>query len=120
MTQHLAHIQKLDEDGVLVRVTRPDKEEVIFYNNPEYMLPAPLSEDFRSLWHRVSVDGLTETDIENYLKRVGLGAMLGQASDRKRKAPSQQRQQRKKPKNLKILNTHLGSGLFSDDTPNPK
>ena len=110
------HTQKLDEDGLLLRVTRSDKEEIIFYNNPEYMLPSPLSEEFRSLWHRVSVDGLTETDIEKYLERVGLAAMSAQSSERKRKAPSQQRQPRKRAKNVKIVNTHLDSELFSDDS----
>lgn len=97
-------------------MTRSDKEEVIFYNNPAYSLPCPLAEDLKALWHRISVDGLTETDIERYLQRVGLGAMLGQSSERKRKASSQQRQQRKRAKNVKMLNTHLDSKLFSDES----
>lgn len=100
-------------------MVRSDKEEIIFYNNPEYSLPTPLSEDFKSLWHRVSVDGLTETDIEKHLKRVGLGAMSGQSSERKRKTPSQARQPRKRAKNVKILNTHLDSELFLDEAQKP-
>lgn len=97
-------------------MVRSDKEEVVFYNNPVYSLSTPLTEDLRSLWHRISVDGLTETDIERYLERVGLGAMLGQTTERKRKLPSQQRQQKKRAKNVKMLNTHLDSELFNDES----
>ena len=100
-------------------MTRPDKEEIIFYNNPEYVLPTPLSEDFRALWHRISVDGLTESDIEKHLQRVGIGPMVGQGGERKRKAPTQQRNSRKRTKTTKILNTHLDSEMFADEAENP-
>ena len=63
----------------MIKVVRPDKEEVIYYSDRSLQLP--VAEEFRALWHRVSVDGLTEADIDKYLQSIGLGAMqvgLGQ------------------------------------------
>lgn len=103
--------QKLDKEGEIFCIARPDKEEVIFYKNHEYELE--VDEEFKALWHRISVDGRTETDIEQYLQNVGLGVMQGET--RKRKAPgSQQPKPRKKARAQKVLNTHLNSDLLKD------
>lgn len=106
-------MQKLDERGDIIRLVRSDKEEVIFYNNPEYELTESVSEEFKSMWHRVSVDGLTEADIEKHLDLAGQKAMQGEG--KKRKAPiSQEKKARKKSRPVKVLNTHLDSDLFKD------
>ena len=86
---------------------------MIFYNNPEYELEESVSEEFKSMWHRISVEALTEADIEKHLDLAGQKAMQGDS--KKRKAPiSQEKKARKKARPAKVLNTHLDSGLFKD------
>lgn len=85
----------------------------MFYNNPEYSLGQAASEDFQAMWHRASVEGMTEADIEKYLENVGLGAMQGEG--RKRKMPgNSNKRSRKKPKLTKVMNTHLDNELLKD------
>jgi hypothetical protein len=100
---------KLVEEGLVMKICRPDKEEVMFYNDQSLQLP--MVEEFRGLWHRVSVDGLTEADIDKHLQSIGLGSMQGEA--RKRRAPTTQKT-RKKARVTKVLNTHLDSSLLKD------
>ena len=106
-------LQRLLEEEKIICITRQDKEQVVFYNNPEYSLEGAVSGDFQGLWHRVSVQGMTEADIEKYLENVGLGAMQGEG--RKRKLPgTASKKSRKKPKLTKVMNTHLGNELLKD------
>lgn len=70
-------------------------------------------EELQAMWHRVSVEGVTETDIEKYLENVGLGAMQGEG--RKRKMPGiSSKRARKKPKPARKMNTHLNNELLKD------
>ena len=99
----------------MICISRQDKEQVVFYNNPEYSLGQEVSEEFQGLWHRVSVEGMTEVDIEKYLENVGLGAMQGDS--RKRKMPGNSgKKTRKKAKLPKVMNTHLDNELLKDYT----
>ncbi len=97
-----------------MRVIRQDKEQIIFYNNLEYSLEQKVCPELQELWHQVSVDGMTETDVDKYLSEQGLGAMQGET--RKRKAPSSSthKKSRKKVKPSKVLNTHLDNKLLRD------
>lgn len=111
--------QRLEEDERVICINRQDKEQVVFYNNPEYSLGQEVSEEFQGLWHRVSVEGVTETDIEKYLDNVGLGAMQGES--RKRKMPgNSSKKSRKKAKQAKVMNTHLDNALLKDYTEDTK
>jgi hypothetical protein len=101
---------RLEEEGLVMKIARPDKEEIVFYNDQSLQLP--VAEEFRGLWHRVSVDGLTEADIDRHLQSIGLGAMQGEA--RKRRAPTASHKTRKKARVTKVLNTHLDSSLLKD------
>ena len=40
-------------------------------------MECPISEDFKELWNTISVKEISENDIENYLKRVGIATMEG-------------------------------------------
>lgn len=105
-------LQRLVDAECVIAITRQDKEQVIFYNNPEFSI-GQVSSEFQELWHRASVDGMTETDIDKYLDDQGLGAMQGDG--RKRKAPGDaQRKTRKKMKPTKVLNTHLDNNTLLD------
>lgn len=106
-------MQKLVEADKIICITRQDKEQVVFYNNPDYSLGQATSKDFQGLWHRASVDAVTEADIEKYLENVGLGAMQGEG--RKRKKPgNSSKKARKKAKLAKVMNTHLDNELLKD------
>ena len=98
------------DDELVMKIARPDKEEVVFYNDRS--LQSPVAEEFRGLWHRVSVDGLTEADIDKYLQSIGLGAMQGEG--RKRRTPTAGQKVKKKSRVTKVLNTHLDSALLKD------
>ncbi len=98
----------------MVCITRQDKEEIVFYNNPEFaiVLKSEGLEQFQAMWHRESVEGMTGADVEKYLQNVGLGAMQGE--ERKRRAPGTQRKARKKAKQNKVMNTHLDEALLKE------
>ncbi|XP_065843830.1 general transcription factor IIE subunit 2-like isoform X2 [Oscarella lobularis] len=49
----------------IIALTRSDKEGVLFYNDPD--LKIPVDEDFQKLWRSISVEGLSDTDIEKHL-----------------------------------------------------
>lgn len=101
------------EDKKIICISRQDKEQVIFYNNPDYSLGHTVSEEFQAMWHCVSVEGMTEADVEKYLGNVGLGAMQGEG--RKRKIPGQHNKKtQKKPKLTKVMNTHLDDELLKN------
>ena len=94
------------DDEYVICITRQDKEQVVFYNNPEHSLGQTNSDELQALWHRVSVEGVTEADIERYLENVGLGAMQGES--RKRKMPgNSNKKTRKKAKPTRKMNAHL-------------
>lgn len=102
----------MDTAGEILRIVRHDKEEIVFYNNHDVELETPVSEEFKAHWHRVSVDGMTDEDIEKYLQNVGLGAMGGEG--RKRKAPGGEKKAKKRSRTTKTLNDHLDEGVLKD------
>ena len=96
----------------MICISRQDKEQIVFYNNPEFSLGEPPA-DFKAIWNRISVEGITEADVEKYLENVGLGAMQGEG--RKRKPPGNlHKKTRKKHKPNKVMNTHLDNELLKD------
>lgn len=106
-------IKRLVDDECVICITRQDKEQVVFYNNPEFSIGQKVSPELQELWHQASVDGMTDTDIDRYLDDQGLGAMQGEG--RKRKAPgSAHKKMRKKTKLTKVLNKHLDNKLLKD------
>lgn len=106
-------MQKFIEEGKVISITRQqDKEQVVFYNNPDYSLKQA-SVDFQGMWHCVSVEAVTEADIEKYLENVGLGAMQGEGPKRKMPGNSSKKT-RKKAKLTKVMNTHLDDQLLKD------
>lgn len=108
-------MQRLIEDEHIICISRQDKEQVIFFN-PEHSLGQ--TEELQAMWHRVSVEGVTEADVEKYLENVGLGAMQGEG--RKRKMPGTSKRTRKKPKLTRKMNTHLNNELLKDYSADDK
>ncbi|KAF8568506.1 hypothetical protein P879_07095 [Paragonimus westermani] len=75
-------------DHVIRIVTPHDKKTILFYNDKSFDLN--VDEEFKQQWRAVSVEGIHESKIEEYLMRNGILSMSG---DRKRFIPAQ----RKKP-----------------------
>ena len=69
-----------------------------------------MESQFQELWNSVSVREITEVDIENYLKRVGISTMEGFNSKKKatKKKPAKRR------RNIRMLNSHLDSKMLKE------
>lgn len=95
----------------IVYVTRPnDKKKVLFYNDKYCRFN--VDEEFQKLWRGVSVEGMDERKIEDYLEKQGITSM--QDVGIKKVAQSQKRKKGKKKKgNFKKLNEHL-DGVLQD------
>ncbi|CAH8862667.1 unnamed protein product [Trichobilharzia szidati] len=91
LTESLPDVEKILAsfgDHVIRIVTPHDKKTILFYNDKSFDLN--VDEEFKQRWRAVSVEGVHETKIEEYLKRNGISSMSG---DRKSFTPVQ----RKKP-----------------------
>lgn len=62
------HLQHLSLQNEIIYVTRPaDKRKVMFYNDKSAQLD--LDEDFQKLWRSISVDGMDNDKIKEYLEK---------------------------------------------------
>ncbi|KAL1448396.1 hypothetical protein WDU94_005588 [Cyamophila willieti] len=73
--ESLPHCEKalkhLSLQNEIIYVTRPaDKRKVLFYNDKSAQLD--LDEDFQKLWRSVSVDGMDNDKIKEYLEKQGI------------------------------------------------
>jgi len=90
-------------------VARPsDKKQVLFYNDKSVALP--VDEEIKKLWRSVTVEGVDERKIEDYLQKHNIVAMPDLAV---KKSSSQKRKKAvsKKLKPFKTHNEHLGDIL---------
>lgn len=105
-------------DTVLQIVTPHDKKTVLFYNDKSFDLN--VDEEFKQLWRTVSVEGVNEGKIEEYLQRNGITSM---SADKKIFAPALKQKrstQRRAKRPVKLKdNEHLKDILkdFSDKKP---
>ena len=90
-------------------VTRPDKKDVLFFKNEDYLLT--VDEEFQKHWRAISVDGIGEADIDRYLVSAGITTMQDTG---KRRQKAQQRKKAKRRKTFKKLNDHLGDSVLKD------
>ncbi|CAL8093758.1 unnamed protein product [Calicophoron daubneyi] len=94
-------------DYVFRIVTPHDKKTILYFNDKSFDLN--VDDEFKQQWRAVSVEGIHETKIEEYLKRNGIASMSG---DRKGFIPAQrkkpgQRRTAHRPVKLKD-NEHVG------------
>ncbi|KAI5701698.1 hypothetical protein M8J75_012391 [Diaphorina citri] len=73
--ESLPHCEKalkhLSLQNEIIYVTRPaDKRKVMFYNDKSAQLD--LDEDFQKLWRSISVDGMDNDKIKEYLEKQGI------------------------------------------------
>ena len=93
----------------IVFVTRPiDKKKVLFYNDKYCQFN--IDEEFQKMWRSVTVEGLDEQKIVEYLEKQGISLMPDVSVKR---APIQKRKVSKKARSFKKHNDHL-QGVLED------
>jgi len=108
-------LKQLEQGGMIIILTRPtDKKKVVYYNDRSIQFK--VDEEFQKLWRSVSVEGIEEGKIEDYLEKQGITSMQDQGMRKampiqKRKKPTQ-----KKPRSFKKHNEHMADILqdYSD------
>lgn len=94
----------------VLRITRPiDKKQVLFYNSEE--LRIPVSEEIQKLWRSVTVDGMDERNIEEYLQRQNIVTMQDRVM--KKAVKTKRNRGGNRPRQFKSHNDHLG-GVLQD------
>jgi len=74
-------VQSLTGDGKIIQIPRPcDKKKVLFYY--DHTTDLDLDDEFVKLWRSVSVDGVDEAKIEEYLAKQGIASMQDQGIKR--------------------------------------
>jgi len=112
---NFTRVMKILGDQVLIIAHPIDKKQVLFYNDKSVTLP--VDEEIQKLWRSVTVEGVDERKIEDYLQKHNIVAMQDLAV---RKASTQKRKKaanKKKQKPFKTHNEHLGD-LLQDYSEN--
>ena len=74
-------IQNLTGDAKIIQIPRPcDKRKVLFYY--DHSTDLEIDEEFVKQWRSVSVDGVDEAKIEEYLNKQGIASMQDQGIKR--------------------------------------
>lgn len=111
--------QLVDQNDILLIVRPIDKKKLLF-SNPKKKLtndkPFNVDEEFQKAWRSVSVEGIDESKIEDYLKNNGISSMLNMNLKNSNKPILKRKDKKKKKGNFKILNDHVGDILqdYSD------
>jgi transcription initiation factor TFIIE subunit beta len=95
----------VDNDFIVVITRQIDKKKVVFYN--EGKQEEKIDEEFVKLWRSISVDGVADDKIEEYLEKHGIKSI--QDLESKKMEPIQKRRKimRKPNKNFKAHNDHM-------------
>lgn len=96
----------LVDNEYIVVITRPvDKKKVVFFNEGKQDIK--VDEEFVKLWRSISVDGIADDKIEEYLEKHGIQSIQDLAS--KKMEPIQKRRKimRRPNKNFKAHNEHM-------------
>lgn len=101
----------VENDFILVITRQTDKKKVVFYN--EGKQEEKIDEEFIKLWRSISVDGVADDKIEEYLEKHGIKSI--QDLESKKMEPTQKRRKimRKPNKNFRAHNDHM-KGILED------
>lgn len=105
-------IKTLLNNNKIVAITRPDKKDVLFYNDRSCEFT--VDEEFQKLWRSVNVESMEEAKIEEYLNSQGISSVQGSSHATK---PIKLRKRAKRQKKFKAHNDHL-SGVLEDYSEN--
>lgn len=101
----------VDNDYIIVITRQMDKKKIVFYK--EGKQEEKIDEEFVKLWRSISVDGVADDKIEEYLEKHGITSI--QDLESKKMEPVQKRRKimRKPNKNFKSHNEHM-KGILED------
>lgn len=97
-------IKSLEESGHIIVLTRQDKKQIVFHNE-QAKEEERIDEEFVKLWRQVSVDGVPEDKIEDYLRTRGIQSIQRMITQETKLVPK--RKVRKPNKNFKAHNEHV-------------
>jgi len=104
-------VQSLTGDGKIIQIPRPcDKKKVLFYY--DHTTDFDLDDEFIKQWRSVSVDGVDDSKIEEYLDKQGIRSMQDQGG-KKFAVPKRKKGVGKKRAVNTKDNTHM-SGILQD------
>eukprot|EP01098_Paradermamoeba_levis_P006946 TRINITY_DN2883_c0_g1_i3.p1 TRINITY_DN2883_c0_g1~~TRINITY_DN2883_c0_g1_i3.p1 ORF type:complete len:158 (-),score=49.54 TRINITY_DN2883_c0_g1_i3:242-715(-) len=95
------------------------KTDVIYFNEPKYSSLPEVSNEFKELWKTIQIR--SEADLEEAMKREALKMTVREEDPRYKKQTEDQKKatQKRKRKNVKVTNDHLGADFFSDEKTFP-
>lgn len=95
----------LKENEYIVTITKSDKKDVVFYN--EGKSDIKIDEEFVKLWRSISVDGVADDKIEEYLEKHGIQSIQDLASKKMEPVQKRRKIMRRPNKNFKAHNEHM-------------
>lgn len=101
----------VENDHIVVITRQMDKKKVVFYK--EAKQEEKIDDEFIKLWRSISVDGVADDKIEEYLEKHGIQSI--QDLESKKMEPVQKRRRiiRRQNKNFKAHNDHM-KGILED------
>lgn len=99
-------IKWLVDNEYIVVITRPtDKKKIVFYN--EGKQDVHVDEEFVKLWRSISVEGVADDKIEEYLEKHGIQSIQDLASKKMEPIQKRRKVMRRQNKNFKAHNEHI-------------
>lgn len=99
-------IKWLVDNEHIVVLTRPmDKRKIVFYNEGKQDIK--VDEEFIKLWRSISVDGVADDKIEEYLEKHGIQSIQDLASKKMEPVQKRRKVMRRPNKNFKTHNEHM-------------
>jgi len=105
--------KKPSEDIVIL--SGKGKQKILYYNDKSSPENIQVELDITKMWNNVSVDGLDETKIAEYLERQGLSSMKDPNAAMAASIQPVKRKQSTKGRQIKKHNEHLGNVLNEYD-----
>lgn len=99
-------IKWLVENEYIIVITRPmDKRKIVFHNEGKQEFK--VDEDFIKLWRSISVEGIADDKIEEYLEKHGIQSIQDLASKKMEPIQKRRKVMRRQNKNFKAHNEHM-------------
>lgn len=105
-------IKWLVENEYAYVITRPvDKRKMVFYNEGKQEIK--IDEEFVKLWRSISVEGISDDKIEEYLEKHGIQSIQDLAAKKMEPVQKRRKIMRRPNKNFKAHNQHM-RGILED------
>lgn len=99
-------VKWLVDNEYIVVITRPiDKKKIVFHNEGKQDIK--VDDEFIKLWRSISVDGVADDKIEEYLEKHGIQSIQDLASKKIEPIQKRRKVMRRQNKNFKAHNEHM-------------